>query len=72
MAKKGGAQTFLEYAAVRALLSGLGLLPRRAAVGVGRGMGRAAYALAGGLRRTGLRNLELAFPEMSASCAARS
>jgi KDO2-lipid IV(A) lauroyltransferase len=27
-------------------------------------MGHAAYALAGGLRRTGLRNLELAFPEM--------
>jgi Kdo2-lipid IVA lauroyltransferase/acyltransferase len=65
MAKKGRAQTFLEYAAVRALIGGLGLLPRCAAVGAGRGLGRAAYALAGGLRRTGLRNLELAFPEMS-------
>ncbi|HEV3470681.1 MAG TPA: lysophospholipid acyltransferase family protein [Pyrinomonadaceae bacterium] len=53
MGKRGRAQTLLEYAAVRALLSGLGL-------------GRAAYALAGGLRRTGLRNLELAFPEVSA------
>jgi KDO2-lipid IV(A) lauroyltransferase len=67
MGKKGTAQTFLEYAAVRALVSGLGLLPRRAAVLAGRGLGRAAYALAGGLRRTGLRNLELAFPEMSAA-----
>ena len=66
MGKRGRAQTFLEYAAARALLSGLGLLPRRAAVAAGRGLGRAAYALAGGLRRTGLRNLELAFPEMSA------
>lgn len=66
MAKKGKAQTLLEYAAARALLSGLGLLPRRAAVAAGRGLGRAAYALAGGLRRTGARNLELAFPEMDA------
>src|ERR1700760_3198910 len=64
MAKKGKAQIFFEYAAARALLSGLGLLPRSLAVAVGRGLGHAAYALAGGLRRTGLRNLELAFPEM--------
>jgi KDO2-lipid IV(A) lauroyltransferase len=63
MAKKGRAQIFFEYAAARALLSGLGVLPRRLAVGVGVGLGHAAYALAGGLRRTGLRNLELAFPE---------
>ncbi|HYE15092.1 MAG TPA: lysophospholipid acyltransferase family protein [Pyrinomonadaceae bacterium] len=65
MAKKGKAQIFLEYAAARALLSGLGALPRPLAVAAGRGLGRAAYALAGGLRRTGMRNLELAFPEMS-------
>ena len=64
MGKKGKAQEFLEYAAARALLSGLGALPRPAAVGVARALGRAAHALAGGLRRTGLRNLELAFPEM--------
>jgi KDO2-lipid IV(A) lauroyltransferase len=65
MAKqRGKLQTDLEYAAVRVLLGGLGLLPRRAAVALGRGMGHAAYALAGGFRRTGLRNLQLAFPEM--------
>ncbi len=62
--KRGKVQTYLEYAAVRSLLGGLGLLPRGAAVAVGRGLGLLAYALAGGLRRTGLRNLELAFPEM--------
>jgi Kdo2-lipid IVA lauroyltransferase/acyltransferase len=67
MGRKGKAQEFLEYAAARALLSGLGALPRPAAVRVGRALGRAAYALAGGLRRTGLRNLELAFPEMGAA-----
>ncbi|MDT7541107.1 MAG: Kdo2-lipid lauroyltransferase/acyltransferase [Acidobacteriota bacterium] len=67
MAKqRGTAQTYLEYAATRALLGGLGLLPRGAAVAFGRGLGHLAYALAGGLRRTGLRNLELAFPEMPA------
>ena len=64
MAKKGKAQIFFEYAAARALLSGLGALPRRLAVAIGCGLGHAAYAFAGGLRRTGLRNLELAFPEM--------
>ncbi|HEX8282367.1 MAG TPA: lysophospholipid acyltransferase family protein [Pyrinomonadaceae bacterium] len=67
MGKKGKAQEFLEYAAARALLSGLGTLPRPAAVRVGRSLGRAAYAVAGGLRRTGMRNLEIAFPEMGAA-----
>jgi KDO2-lipid IV(A) lauroyltransferase len=66
MAKaRGKLQTDLEYWAVRLLLGALGLMPRRAAVAAGRGLGRLAYALAGGLRRTGMRNLELAFPEMS-------
>jgi Kdo2-lipid IVA lauroyltransferase/acyltransferase len=65
MAKKGKTQIFLEYAATRALLSGLGALPRPLAVAVGRTLGHAAHALAGGLRRTGMRNLELAFPEMN-------
>ncbi|MGB8508231.1 MAG: lysophospholipid acyltransferase family protein, partial [Pyrinomonadaceae bacterium] len=40
-------------------------LPRPLAVATGRRMGRLAYTLAGGLRRTGMRNLELAFPEKS-------
>ena len=64
MGKKGKTQAALEYAAVRALLAGLGALPRPLAMAAGRGFGRAAYALAAGLRRTGERNLELAFPEM--------
>ncbi len=67
MAKKSRFQSTMEYAATRALLSGLGALPRPWAVAAGRGLGRAAYAVAGGLRRTGLRNLELAFPELPAA-----
>lgn len=65
MGKKGKTQMAAEYAAARVVLSGLGALPRPLSMAVGRGLGRLAYALAGGLRRTGERNLELAFPGMS-------
>ena len=65
MAKKRNAQILLEYAAARAFLSGLGVLPRSLAVAIGRGVGHMGYAVAAGLRRTGMRNLELAFPDMS-------
>lgn len=65
MAKPGRIQGALEYAAVRSLLAVLGVLPRRTAIAVGLGMARIAYALTGRLRRTGERNLLLAFPEMS-------
>jgi KDO2-lipid IV(A) lauroyltransferase len=66
MGKHGKVQTTLEYAAARALIGGLGLLPRPAAVATGRAAGQVAYKLAGGLRRTGEINLRLAFPEMEA------
>ncbi len=65
MKKNSSLQSTVEYAATRLLVSGLGAMPRPLAVAVGRGIGRIAYALAGGLRRTGMRNLQLAFPEMS-------
>ena len=55
----------LEYIAAWSVLKALGLLPRRGALAAGRAVGRAAYALAGGLRRTGRRNLEIAFPDKS-------
>jgi KDO2-lipid IV(A) lauroyltransferase len=62
--QRGKLRTDLEYAAVRLLLAALGALPLRASMAVGRAFGRLAYTLAGGLRRAGMRNLELAFPEM--------
>jgi KDO2-lipid IV(A) lauroyltransferase len=65
MGKRGKVQTALEYAVARTLLSGLGLLPRPVAIATGRGVGRIAYGLSDRLRRTGFRNLELAFPEIS-------
>ncbi len=65
MAKHGKFQTTLEYVLARSLISALGLLPRSAAVGLGRLFGRIAFSLPGNLRRTGERNLEIAFPESS-------
>ena len=64
MAKPGKLQTSLEYALARTVLSGLGSLPRPLAIAVGLTIGRVGYLLAGNLRRTGKRNLEIAFPEM--------
>jgi KDO2-lipid IV(A) lauroyltransferase len=64
MAKHGKLQIALEYALARTLLSGLGVLPRSLAIGIGLTIGRLGYLLAGKLRRTGERNLEIAFPEI--------
>jgi KDO2-lipid IV(A) lauroyltransferase len=44
----------------------LGWLPRRAARWLGCWIGRVAFVLAGGLRRTGYHNLRLALPELAA------
>jgi Kdo2-lipid IVA lauroyltransferase/acyltransferase len=65
MAKPGKFRTSLEYGLARAILSGLGVLPRPLALAIGLSVGRVAYLLPGKLRRTGRRNLEIAFPEMS-------
>lgn len=65
MGKRGKAQTALEYTTALTVLTGLGLLPRGAAVATGRTLARFFYLFGGRLRRTGERNLELAFPELS-------
>ncbi len=53
----------LEFGAVWGLVHLLGALPRNLARGLGAGIGAAAFRLIGRLRRVGVRNLELAFPE---------
>ena len=63
MAKRGKVQTWVEYAAARAIFAGLNALPLKWAMKTGEGLGRVAYEAAGNLRRTGDRNLKLAFPE---------
>jgi KDO2-lipid IV(A) lauroyltransferase len=65
MAKPGKLQAALEYALARAILSGLGILPRSLALGLGLSIGHLGSLMPGNLRRTGRRNLEIAFPEMS-------
>ena len=56
----------IEFGLVWLLLKLLGLLPRGAARAVGAGIGRIAFAATPRLRRVGLSNLDLAFPEKSA------
>jgi len=63
MARKSNSHIRVEYAVARVLLGALGLLPRGAAVAVSVWIARLCFRLLGSLRRTGLRNLEIAFPE---------
>lgn len=65
MGRRGKLQTLAEFAAARIVLDGAGLLPRSASVPAGIGIGRLTFHAAAGLRRTGERNLALAFPEKS-------
>jgi len=65
MAKRGKIQTTLEYLAARLVLSTLGMLPMSAALAAGEFLGGVAYSFSSKLRRTGDRNLQIAFPEKS-------
>jgi Kdo2-lipid IVA lauroyltransferase/acyltransferase len=66
MATHGKLRTAAEYLPARLILGVLGLLPLSVGMAVGRLMGWLAYLFAGDLRRTGERNLQLAFPEKPA------
>jgi KDO2-lipid IV(A) lauroyltransferase len=57
----------LEDRALRLMVGAVGVLPRGLARAVGAGIGAVAWTLLGRLRRVGLRNLELAFPEKTAA-----
>jgi KDO2-lipid IV(A) lauroyltransferase len=57
----------LEYAPVWLLVWVIGLLPRPLARAAGIALARLVHLLHGRLRRVGMRNLELAFPEMPAA-----
>jgi KDO2-lipid IV(A) lauroyltransferase len=56
-----------EFAVVWLFVLGVRLLPRKVARAVGAAIGAIAFRVLGRLRRVGLRNLELAFPEMTAA-----
>jgi Kdo2-lipid IVA lauroyltransferase/acyltransferase len=61
--RKVTARESLEYWAVRLLVGAVGALPRPVARAVGAALGQLCWTILGSLRRTGLRNLALAFPE---------
>ncbi len=54
-----------EYAAAWPFIKVLGILPRPVARAVGIGLGQLVYIFHGKLRRVGLRNLKMAFPDKS-------
>jgi KDO2-lipid IV(A) lauroyltransferase len=54
---------YLEYATARTILFVLSVLPRSWALWVSGAIARIGFHLLGNLRRTGMRNLEVAFPE---------
>ena len=63
MAKKSPFQIRLEYAAARLALGLIGLLPRSAAVRIATWIMLTVPVVLPKLKRTGMRNLEIAFPE---------
>jgi len=66
MAKQGKLQIKLEYLLARSVLGFFALLPLPISLRVGRLLSRLGF-LRSRLRRTGERNLELAFPELTAA-----
>ncbi len=56
---------YVEFAVAKTILFVLGVLPRGAAIGLGIFVAKVGFRLLSRLRKTGLRNLELAFPEKS-------
>lgn len=66
MAKKGSLQANLEYWLTRVVLGFFAVLPLSVAMRVGRAIGRFGFWFPK-LRHTGERNLELAFPNLSAA-----
>ncbi len=63
MAKKTKLQIWLEYALARLVLGFFGVLPRSLSINLGILTAKIGYLVLGKLRRVGMRNLELAFPE---------
>jgi KDO2-lipid IV(A) lauroyltransferase len=63
MATKSKPQIWAEYGPSTVLLFMLRILPRPAAMWIGTSLGSIAFHALGRLRRVGIRNLELAFPD---------
>ena len=66
MAKKSELQIWGEYSVVSLLLGFLGVLPRNLAIALSIGVARLGYRFLRNLRKTGMRSLAIAYPEMQA------
>lgn len=64
MAKKSRLQIWAEYSAASLVLGFLGVLPRSVARLVSIGVARLGYRVLGGLRKSGMRSLAIAYPEI--------
>ena len=62
---RGGVKEFAEYSMALALIKTFGILPRPIAVRAAKTLDWLGFHLARRQRRSGLRNLQMAFPEMS-------
>jgi KDO2-lipid IV(A) lauroyltransferase len=62
---KSNLQSTLEYAVARLLLSAIGIMPRSIAISLGKTLGTIFYVLPSKLKRSGRRNVDIAFPEAS-------
>jgi Kdo2-lipid IVA lauroyltransferase/acyltransferase len=65
--ERASVREWMEFAAVWLFVHSVRLLPRSWARGVGAAIGAAAFHGLGRLRKVGMRNLELAFPEKTSS-----
>ena len=63
--RKSRIQVWAEYLPVMLAFEVLSLLPRRAALSVAMAFAKTAFLLIGNLKKVGMRNLEIAFPEMA-------
>ncbi|HMT09698.1 MAG TPA: lysophospholipid acyltransferase family protein, partial [Pyrinomonadaceae bacterium] len=67
MAKKSSALSWIEYLAFRTFLGVIGILPRKLLLATGITLGSLIFRLLKSQRKRGMRNLEIAFPEMDNS-----
>jgi KDO2-lipid IV(A) lauroyltransferase len=67
MARKGEFQIWAEFAAIKALMALLRVLPKNASLVLGRATARGAFRVLGSRLRSGDRSIEIAFPEMPAA-----
>jgi KDO2-lipid IV(A) lauroyltransferase len=64
MTRKGAIQIWAEFTATKAMKALLRALPRRTSLALGRATARGAFRVLGSRLRSGIRSLEIAYPEM--------